>query len=143
MNISKTHSLRLLVILLSALTALALGACASAQPTPAGTPVVITREVTRLVGQEVTQQVTKIVEVPVTVTPGPTQAPTNTPEPNATPVSTLPQAVLTKNIDCNYGPADWFLYKTSFPAGTQVEVVGRSESSEGLAIEEAGGWDYC
>ncbi len=37
----------------------------------------------------------------------------------------------------------FYQYKTSFPAGQQVEVVGRSDDSEWIAIEEVGGWNSC
>jgi hypothetical protein len=109
-------------------------------------PVVqeVTQEVTRLVTQDVTREVTRIVEAPVTVTPEPTAGTTSTPDPNAPPVSaSRPQGTLQKHTDCNYGPADWFTYKTSFPEGTQVEVVGKDESGKWLAIQEVGGWNYC
>lgn len=120
-------------------------ACGSA---PAAAPViqtvVNTKVVTAQVTQDVTQVVTRVVDVPVTVTPGPTQAPTSTPDPNATPApASLPQASLPNHTDCLYGPADWYEYKSSFAAGQQLDVVGKSEDGNWLNVQETGGWNAC
>jgi len=120
--------------------------CSAPRPDSSSIPggsVAAAQVVTRLVTQQVTQEVTRIVEVPVTVTPTPTLTPTSTPDPNATPSSTLPLAFLPEYTDCRYGPAAYFVYKTSFPAGQQVEVVGRSENADWINIEEVGGWNSC
>jgi hypothetical protein len=139
-NLSKNlPALALLLLLLPGLSAC--GPTASA--TPAVQTVEVTQEVNRLVMQEVTREVTKIVEVPVTVTPAPTLEPTSTPDPNATGAPDLPQATLPEYTDCLYGPATFYVYKTSFPAGQQVEVVGRSQDAGWLNIEEVGGWNSC
>jgi hypothetical protein len=135
----------------SALTAALLfvitgSSCSASQPDSSNTPgqsVVVTQVVTRLVTQEVTQEVTRIVEVPVTVTPGPTLAPTATPDPSITSSPALPQASLPEYTDCLYGPATYYTYKTSFPTGQQVEVVGRNENADWINIEEVGGWNSC
>ena len=106
--------------------------------------VVNTRVVTVPVTQDVTQVVTVIAHVPVTVTPGPTQTPTSTPDPKATPAAALlPQALLPAHTDCFYGPADWYEYKSSYPAGQQVDVLGKSEDGQWLNVEETGGWNSC
>ncbi len=103
----------------------------------------MTQVVTRLVTQEITQEVTLIVPVPVTVTPAPSQTPTATPDPNPTATSALPQANLPAYTDCLYGPGTFYVYKTSFPAGQSVEVVGRSQDGNWLNIEAVGGWNSC
>ena len=127
----------------SALTAAILivitgSSCSTPQPDSSNTPgqsVVVT--------QDVTQEVTRIVEVPVTVTPGPTLASTATPDPSLTNSAALPQASLPEYTDCLYGPATYYVYKTSFPAGQQVDVVGRNENADWINIEEVGGWNSC
>jgi hypothetical protein len=117
-------------------------------PAPAAAPVIQTvvspKVVTVPVTQDVTQVVTRVVDVPVTVTPEPTQPPTPTPDPNATPApASLPQASLPAHTDCLYGPADWYEYKSSFTAGQQLDVVGKSEDGNWLNVEETGGWNAC
>jgi len=119
-------------------------ACGSNAPaTPAIQTVEVTQEVTRLVMQEVTQEVTQIVEIQVTSTPAPTPEPTSTPDPNATVSPVLPQATLPDHTDCLYGPASWYEYKSSFPAGQPVDVLGKSEDGAWLNVEEVGGWNAC
>lgn len=102
------------------------------------TPAPVTAEVVTLV---VTREVTRVVEVPVLATPAPTLEPTATLDPSAPPV--LPLAVLPQYTDCVYGPGTFYVYKTSFPAGQTVEVVGRSEDGNWFEIEEVGGWNAC
>jgi hypothetical protein len=121
--------------------------CSAAQAATAPTQIV-TQEVTRLVTQQVTQEVTRVVDVPVTMTPLPTLESDSTPQANATDPSAsypaaLPQAVLPQYTDCLYGPATYFSYKTSYPAGHSVEVVGRSEDAAWIEIEEIGDWNSC
>jgi hypothetical protein len=112
---------------------------------PTVPPVEIMKVVTRVVTQDVTQEATKIVDVPVTVTPAsaPTLEPTSTPAVPAAVPGGLPQATLPQYTDCLYGPASFYVYKTSFPAGQQVELVGRSPDASWLNIEEVGGWNAC
>jgi hypothetical protein len=132
-----------------ALALLIAGSGCSSLQAPSKAPTRLeTQMVTRLVTQEVTLEVTRVIEVPVTVTPAPTLAPTSTPDPSApgsptSPQAALPQATLTQYSDCLYGPATYFSYKTSFPDGQQVEVVGRSEDAAWVNIEEVGGWNSC
>ena len=133
----------------------AASACASPLPIYANAPVVqpveMTQVVTRVVTQDVTQEVTRIVEVPVTVTPSPelrtdpapTLESTSTPADSTTVPSGLPLAMLPQYTDCLYGPASFYVYKTSFLAGQQVEVVGRNPDASWLNIEEVGGWNSC
>ena len=59
------------------------------------------------------------------------------------PASGLPQVTLLKYTSCLYGPAAFFLYKTSLPAAALMEVVGRSPDASWLAVEEVNGWDPC
>ena len=122
-------------------------ACTSPLPTSADAPVVhsveMTQVVTRVVTQDVTQEVTRIVELPVTVTPAPTLESTFTPADSPTVPTGLPLATLPQYTDCLYGPASFYVYKTSFPAGQQVEVVGRNSDASWLNIEEVDGWNAC
>ncbi len=143
MNTTKTLSKTFLIIAAAGILAATILACAATPATPVDTPAPLVQVVTRLVNQEVTQVVTKIVEVQVTVTPGPTQEPTSTPDPSGAAANTYPLAILPEYTDCLYGPAAWFVYKTSFPAGGQVEVVGRSADGNWVNIEEVGGWNSC
>jgi len=146
MNRSKIHSKRFTIIILACLLAIAISACSASQPESSNTPaqpVEMTRVVVRRVTQEVTQVVTRIVEVPVTVTPAPTQAPTSTPDPSVTRTAELPQATLPEYTDCLYGPGSFYTYKTSFPAGQVVEVVGRSQDGAWINIEAVHGWNSC
>jgi hypothetical protein len=120
--------------------------CSTKQPAASDTPAqpaVATRVVTRLATQQVTLEVTRVVEVPVTVTPVPTLTPTATLDPAMTGAPALPLASLPDYTDCFYGPADYYVYKTSFPAGQQVEVIGRSEDAGWINVEEVGGWNSC
>ncbi len=80
----------------------------------------------------------------------PTVAPLSTstpPTPSAITVTpagpALPVVVLPQYTDCLYGPAAFFLYKTSLPAGSSMEVVGRSPDGSWIAVEELHGWDPC
>ncbi len=120
-------------LILSLVLLLAASAC-STQVAPTAAPAVV---MTRIV----TREVTRVVEVPVTVTPAPTLAPTATLDPSAPPV--LPQAMLPQYTDCVYGPAEFYVYKTSFPAGQPVDVLGVSEDGNWLEVQEAGGWNAC
>ncbi len=139
--------LRTCSVLVAALLFLITGSsCSTSQPDSSNTPgqsAMATQVVTRLVTQDVTREVTRIVEVPATVTPVPTLTPTATPNPSVAGSPTLPLASLPEYTDCLYGPATYYVYKTSFPAGQQVEVVGRSENADWINIEEVGGWNSC
>jgi hypothetical protein len=148
MQMTKISSIRYRVLALTLALLIAGIGCSTLQVTTAFTRREVTQVVTRLVTRDVTQEVTRLVEVPVTMTPAPTLAPTSTPDastPNspALPQTGLPQATLPQYTDCLYGPATYFTYKTSFPAGQQVEVVGRSEDAAWVNIEEVGGWNSC
>ena len=129
------------------LTVFVISACLFSLPLPASepavTPVGLTQVVTRLVTEDATREVTRVVEVPVTVTPLPTMEATATPVPSTPDATGLPLTALPDYTDCLYGPAAWYVYKTSFPAGHWVEVVGRSPDAAWLNIEEVGGWNSC
>lgn len=133
MQTSQTFLKRCLAVVLTLGFLAAVSAC-SPQETPVPAPAVV-------IVQEVTREVTRVVEVPVTVTPAPTLTPTATLDPSSTPV--LPQAVLPEYTDCLYGPGTFYVYKTSFPAGHPVEVVGRSDDGDWLEVQEVGGWNAC
>jgi len=122
------------IILLSLTVVLTAGGCASSQATPTPVPAAVFTQI-------VTREVTRVVEVFVTATPAPTLEPTATPDPSA--ALLLPQATLPEYTDCFYGPAAFYVYKTSFPAGQQVEVLGVSEEGGWLQVQEAGGWNAC
>ncbi|HTX90320.1 MAG TPA: hypothetical protein VMC09_03800 [Anaerolineales bacterium] len=141
----KTQTLvnRCLVIPFALALLIAGSGCSPVQSTPMLQTRVVTQVVTRFVTQDVTQEVTRVIGVPVTVTPGPTPTPTSTPDPSTPSSSGLPLATLPQYTDCLHGPATYFTYKTSFPAGQQVEVVGRSEDSSWIDIEEVGDWNSC
>jgi hypothetical protein len=68
-----------------------------------------------------------------------------TPVPAGTPpaASGLPLVSLPQYTDCLYGPGAFFLYKTSLPAGSWIEVAGRSPDGAWLAVQELNGWDPC
>ena len=121
--------------------------CSPSQPSSATTPLgqsaETTQVVTRIVTLDDTQEVTRIVELPVTVTPASTLEPTSTPDPAQAGSTALPQALLPQYTDCLYGPASFYVYKSSFPAGQQVEVVGRSRDGAWINVQEVGGWNGC
>ena len=131
------------IIVLALLLVLAASSCSHSKVAPAEAsatpPAAVNQKVTRLVIQEVT----RIVEVPVTVTPISTLESTLMLGPSKTDTDELPRASLPDYTDCLYGPASYYGYKTSFPAGQQVEVVGRSEDGSWISIEEVGGWNAC
>jgi hypothetical protein len=120
-------------------------------------PVRVTEVVTQVVTQDVTEEVTRIVEVPVTVTPmlgaSPSAAPTVTPTLNGSPTPSLtpgpsptpepPQVSVLEYSDCLYGPASFFLYKTSLLAGSVMEAVGRNPEGTWLELQEVHGWNPC
>jgi hypothetical protein len=120
-----------------------------AAPTP--TPVVQTLQVTSLVTREVTQEVTRVVEVPVTVTPTetplytftPSLSPTNTETSTLTPTPAPPVVTLLEYTDCLYGPADFYLYKLSIPAGGQMEAIGRNGDGSWIYVQAVQGWNPC
>lgn len=58
-------------------------------------------------------------------------------------IPAIPVVALTQYTDCLYGPGTFFLYKTSLPAGSLMEGVGRSPDGSWIAVEELGGWDSC
>jgi hypothetical protein len=68
-----------------------------------------------------------------------------TPAPAGSPpaASGLPVVSLPQYTDCLYGPGAYFLYKTSLPAGSWMEVAGRSPDGAWLAVQELNGWDPC
>jgi hypothetical protein len=138
-------------ILLALLILLTGASCSSLFPQPAATPVIQTQVVTLQVTRQVTLEVTRVVQVPVTVTPTatleftltPSLTPTITSTPTITNTPELPRAVILEYVDCLYGPADFYLYKTSWLAGTQVEVVGRDKDALWINIQEVHGWNSC
>jgi hypothetical protein len=137
------------------LTVFSVSACAFSLPNFAGATVVpppkVTQEVTRLVPQDVTQEVTRLFMVPVTVTPTETPVYTNTPSytptitstPTITPIPEPPVITILEYSDCLYGPAAFFLYKTSLPVNHPMEVVGRNPDGTWIYVEEIHGWDPC
>lgn len=124
------------VLLLALVFVMTASGCVDSQAT--SIPISAPAEV---VTQVVTREVTRIVEVFVTATPAPTLEPTATLDPSAPPV--LPLAVLPEYTNCLHGPAEFYTYKTSFPAGQQVDVLGVSEDGGWLEVVETGGWNSC
>ena len=114
-------------------------------------PARMTQEATRLITQEVTREVTRLVIVPVTVTPMETPLYTNTPSvtptittpPTITPTPGPPLVTILEYSDCLFGPAAFFLYKTSLPATALMEVVGRNPDGSWINVEAVHGWDPC
>ena len=104
-----------------------------------------TREATQLVTRDVTREVTQIITVPVTITPAGAPNYTLTPLSASaiTPIPGLPVVTIQQYSDCLYGPAAYFLYKTSLPAASSMEVVGRNPEGTWISVEEIHGWDPC
>jgi hypothetical protein len=138
----------LAAVLLFAWTA---ASCTFSPAAPSRTPLFQTVEATRLVTQEVTQEVTRVVEVPVTVTLTETSIFTLTPSlsatrtgtPTITPTPAPPLLMLLEDADCLYGPATFYLYRYSIPAGGQVEAIGRSEGGSWLYVQAVVGSNPC
>ena len=115
------------------------------------TPIMQAVEITQEVTRQITREVTRVIQVPVTITPSPTLQYTHTP--SLTPTHTItatitstpepPQATIREYANCLYGPAEFYLYKTSYPAGSRVEVAGRSWDTRWINIHEVGGWNAC
>lgn len=130
-------------------------ACTSLRPIqanrPTARPVQVTQVVTRLVTQDITQEVTRVIEVPVTVTPSatplftstPSLTPTITDTPTITPMPEPPVVSFLEYSDCLYGPASFYLYKTSLAAGSVMEVVGRNWDGTWLEVQKVHGWNPC
>jgi hypothetical protein len=55
----------------------------------------------------------------------------------------LPVVEIPQYTDCLVGPGTFFLYKTSLPAGSWMELTGRSQDGSWIAVEEPNGWDPC
>jgi hypothetical protein len=133
------------------LAIIALSSCSPSLGQAERAPIVHTAEVTRLVTRDVTLEVTRLIEVPVTVTPSatsqftltPSLTPTITSTPTITPTPELPQLTILQYTDCLYGPGELYLYKTSYPAGSRVEVVGRSQDALWINVQEIHGWNAC
>ncbi len=132
-----------------------LNACALSLPRFTAATIVpapqVSQEVTHQVTQNVTREVTRLVMVPVTVTPTETpvytdtllNTPTVTKNPTVTPTPGPPLITILEHPDCLYGPAVFFLYKTSLPVDHLMEVIGRNPDGTWIDVEEVHGWDPC
>ena len=138
--------------LFTGLVVLLIGAsCQSDMPEGTATPIVHTVEIIQEVTRQVTREVTRVIQVPVTITPSPTLQYTLTPSltPTLTATATITstpvptQATIREYANCLYGPSDIYLYKTSYAAGSRVEVAGRSWDALWINIHEVGGWNAC
>jgi hypothetical protein len=81
-------------------------------------------------------------DTPLSTLP-PESAPTIAATPGLLPVPELPVVTLLEYSDCLYGPAAFFLDKTSLPAGALLEAAGRSPDGSWIAVQEVHGWDPC
>jgi hypothetical protein len=151
MNLSRPFQ-RTFLAFISALMVLFMGSsCQPSQPEGIGTPISQTLVVTQVVTREITREVTLEISVPVTVTPTPTLEFTYTPSltltstqtPTITPIPELPRATIREYSDCLYGPANFYLYKTSYTVGSRVEVTGRSWDALWINVQEIQGWNAC
>ncbi len=133
------------------LVLIASSSCSSSLPEAAATPIIQMVEITQLVTRDVTQEVTRVIEVPVTITPSPTLeftytpslSPTATGTPTITPTPELPLFTVMEHANCLYGPGDFYLYKTSYAAGSRMEAVGRSQDGLWINVQEIHGWNAC
>lgn len=147
------HPLRLWLSLVFCATLLVStgSACSPSLPKATKTPIVQRVEVTQIVTRDVTMEVTRVIEIPVTVTTTftpefsltPSQTPTLTNTPSITSTPELPTLTLLEYVNCLYGPGDFYLYKTSYPAGNRMEVVGRSFDHLWINIQDIHGWNSC
>ena len=118
---------------------------------PTAQPVLLTQVVTQMVTQDITQEVTRVIEVPVTVAPSATPLASPTPAltatlsgtPAPTPTPEPPVVSILEYSDCLYGPASFYLYKTSLQAGSLMEAVGRSQDGTWLLVQAVHGWNPC
>jgi hypothetical protein len=78
-----------------------------------------------------------------TFTPTPDGTLTATPTPGPSPTPASPIVSILEYSDCLYGPASFYLYKTSLLAGDLMEVVGRNMEGTWLDVQEVGGWNPC
>lgn len=125
--------------------------CSPSLPQAANTPAIQILEITQLVTRDATREVTRVIEVPVTVTPSatleftytPSLTPTITSTPTTTPTPELPVLTILEYTNCLYGPGEFYLYKTSYAAGSRMEAVGRSWDSLWINVQEIHGWNAC
>jgi len=109
-------------VLLTALSALLLGACGAGPAAEAtATPVM-----------PATEPATATVSPP-TATASPTATATATPEPSATPTS-VPQVSVSENTNCRQGPATNYLFQGVLAVGQSADVLARNEASDYLYI---------
>lgn len=107
--------------------------------------------VSQIVTQDITQEVTRVISNPVTVTPTetpefthtPSETPTFTTSPTITSTPEFPKLSILEYTNCLYGPGDFYLYKTSYPAGSRMEAVGRSFDYLWINIQDIHGWNAC
>jgi len=74
-------------------------------------------------------------------TPVVTPTPVLTPTPPPTPTPVSPMAAFVQNANCRRGPGTRYFVVTSFLAGAQVELTGRSEPGLPLWWLVGGGWN--
>lgn len=79
-----------------------------------------------------------------------TETPTDTPVPTdtMTPTITPTYAILRGNVvpdraNCRYGPGAAYLYKYGLVGGSNLEIIGRNESSTWVLIQAIGGDNPC
>ncbi len=140
-----------LAFTMALLVLIADSSCSPSLPQAANTPMIQTFEITQLVTRDVTQEVTRVIEVPVTVTPSatleftytPSLTPTATGTPTITPTPEPLLLTILEHTNCLYGPGDFYLYKTSYAAGSRMEAVGRSWDGLWINVQEIHGWNAC
>lgn len=66
----------------------------------------------------------------------PTPAPTHTSAPSPTPTEISARVSVTKNTNCRTGPSTDYAVKTTLPAGTEVEVLGRNTGSDFYYVQD-------
>ena len=83
------------------------------------------------------------------ITLAPTESPTDTPtrEPTGTPTPTPTYAILRGQVlvdsSCHYGPGVQYLYKYLLIAGSNLEIIGRTDLGDVVLVRAIGGTNPC
>ncbi|MEX1246839.1 MAG: hypothetical protein WEA61_00015 [Anaerolineales bacterium] len=130
---------KLIALYLFAMLAALLSACSPAAPQASATVAAPPAE-TETPAPTATGTATPL----PTDTPSPT--PTETPTPTITPtyVDSLRAKVIVENrLACRFGPGDPYLFKFSFAATSNIELVGHMEHSDWVLAQAIGGDNRC
>ncbi|MEX2162587.1 MAG: hypothetical protein WD751_11850 [Anaerolineales bacterium] len=129
------------LLILGVLAAL-LAACAPAAAEPTATAIAGAAQAT----ETGTPTATATETLTRTPTDTPTATPTETPTPTLTPTyvdSLRAKVIVDGRLACRFGPGAPYLFKFSFAATANIELVGRMEYSDWVLARAIGGTNRC